>query len=294
MLDTLDAEHDRRIAAHVLKMHRSAPPRSAGTTTSASTSTSGASGSSGVYARTVNDDDTDAADEDAHTPRYSLQFLKKYILYARHAVQPVLGSDATRAIVDAFEELRARTHEQRTQPVTPRTLETLIRLSTAHAKARLAREVSLEDTRQALALVTHALYHDEQSTAQSSATPTPSTQTASATQPSTAGTDKTLLVPVPVSVAVASEDKTRVVDDVATSAEGSATQRSGFAAQVARVFREARETVQLQRAVLLERVNALRSAVHEAALSEADASQLLEALVDEGRLTYVDAEAVYL
>lgn len=46
----------------------------------------------------------------------------------------------------------------RTQPVTPRTLETMIRLSTAHAKARMARKVTLEDAQAALELIHYAYF----------------------------------------------------------------------------------------------------------------------------------------
>ena len=45
-----------------------------------------------------------------------------------------------------------------TQPVTVRTLETLIRLSTAHAKARLSRHVEAEDAEVAIELVDYAYF----------------------------------------------------------------------------------------------------------------------------------------
>lgn len=45
-----------------------------------------------------------------------------------------------------------------TQPVTARSLETLIRLSTAHAKARFSRTVEPEDTEAAIELVQFAYF----------------------------------------------------------------------------------------------------------------------------------------
>ena len=46
----------------------------------------------------------------------------------------------------------------RTSPVTPRALETLIRLSTAHAKARLSKLVEVEDAELAIQLVQFAYF----------------------------------------------------------------------------------------------------------------------------------------
>lgn len=73
-------------------------------------------------------------------------FMKKYIQLARARV-PVLTSEACDVISTEYAKLRAQemagSGRAKTQPVTARTLETLIRLSTAHAKARLSRKVQL-------------------------------------------------------------------------------------------------------------------------------------------------------
>lgn len=45
-----------------------------------------------------------------------------------------------------------------TQPITARALETLIRLSTAHAKARLSRTVDVEDAEAAIEMVSYAYF----------------------------------------------------------------------------------------------------------------------------------------
>ena len=51
---------------------------------------------------------------------------------------------ASRYLVETYTELRRKT-DAKTLPVTARMLETLIRLSTAHAKLRLSARVEEED-----------------------------------------------------------------------------------------------------------------------------------------------------
>ena len=62
-------------------------------------------------------------------------------------VQPTLSQDAADAIAEEYSRLRSHEMENpdvaRTQPVTARALETLIRLSTAHARARLSKVIWL-------------------------------------------------------------------------------------------------------------------------------------------------------
>ena len=60
-------------------------------------------------------------------------------------------------LLGAYAEMRQSAAGSKTLPVTPRALETIIRLSSAHAKSRLSRIVEEIDCRVALEIMTFAL-----------------------------------------------------------------------------------------------------------------------------------------
>ncbi|KAJ9605548.1 MCM DNA helicase complex subunit [Cladophialophora chaetospira] len=91
----------------------------------------------------------------------SMAFLKKYIQYAKSRCKPVLTKEASDYVVNAYASLRndeMQANQRRTSPMTARTLETLIRLSTAHAKARLSSRVEEEDAIAAEEILKFALF----------------------------------------------------------------------------------------------------------------------------------------
>ena len=170
MLDTIDVDSDRKIADHVVRMHRYRDPKEA----------------DGQVLQTQAEADvlstrdlTESTTEDEETPVYekydallhgnsrkktdkivSVQFMKKYIHIAK-CIRPVLSKEASDMLADEYANLRASDFEAdvaRTQPVTPRALETLIRLSTAHAKSRLSKVVEEEDADLAIQLVQFAYF----------------------------------------------------------------------------------------------------------------------------------------
>ncbi|KAJ5085901.1 hypothetical protein N7532_010672 [Penicillium argentinense] len=95
----------------------------------------------------------------------SIPFIKKYIQYAKSRVKPVLTKGAADHIIAVYSALRndeLHGNKRRTSPITPRTLETLIRLSTAHAKARLSNRVDEKDAKHAEAILRFAMFKEVQ------------------------------------------------------------------------------------------------------------------------------------
>ena len=68
----------------------------------------------------------------------SVERLTKYISYARQNVQPALSEDAGRRLVDLYVELRKQGQDRNEKRVTATTrqLESMIRMSEAHARMR--------------------------------------------------------------------------------------------------------------------------------------------------------------
>ena len=89
------------------------------------------------------------------------EFLRKYIMIAKMS-NPTLTQDACTVIAEKYADLRSQDHltesTARTQPVTARALETMIRLATAHAKVRLAKKVELKDANAACDMVEFAYF----------------------------------------------------------------------------------------------------------------------------------------
>ncbi|KAK4056933.1 MCM DNA helicase complex subunit [Microbotryomycetes sp. JL221] len=93
----------------------------------------------------------------------SIAFVKKYIQFAKSNIKPTLTKDAQDTIVRAYTGLRnddLATNQKRTSPLTARTLETLIRLATAHAKARLSQLVEERDAQAAEEILRFALFKE--------------------------------------------------------------------------------------------------------------------------------------
>lgn len=170
ILDKIEAENDRTIADHVIRMHRyRAANEQDGDVLPF--------GSEVDNLSTLNQDDNietemqvyDKYDPSLHGPVrdkkqkfVNLMFMKKYVHLAK-GLKPQLTKEAADLISEEYTKLRNQENLEsdnmaRTQPVTARCLETLIRLATAHAKARLSNKVEARDADVAIELMLFACY----------------------------------------------------------------------------------------------------------------------------------------
>ena len=176
--DDINEEHDRKISEHVLRMHSYRDPRLEEGEPIRETATqslgvglqddANANKPTEVYEKfnpvlhagmTVK---TGRGRNKQITP-ISMPFIKKYIQYAKSRIKPALTKAASDYIVNAYASLRnddMQANIRRTSPMTARTLETLIRLSTAHAKARLGNEVLENDAKEAEKILRFALFKE--------------------------------------------------------------------------------------------------------------------------------------
>jgi len=154
VLDKIDTKIDRNISDHVLKMHLT-PYNPADDIDPMG---------DGIH-------DEDDEDEEVDTTVWSKQrvnrkqkiftneFSRKYIEFAKKQYKPVLTDEACEEIANKYGELREEERNQ-TLPITARCLESIIRLSTAHAKLRLRKKVELEDVDAAMEILSFALTND--------------------------------------------------------------------------------------------------------------------------------------
>jgi DNA replication licensing factor MCM3 len=162
VLDQMDPETDRKIASHVVRGHRTRHVQNDDLFDEEGEEATSYS----IWQRnghvSVKDDESDSDDEtDPHANDVlTLDFLRKYLHFAKSRVQPVLTTVAREFIAIRYGEMRAR-QDDRTIPVTARSLETIIRLATAHAKARLSKTVETRDCEAAMSILSFALYHEQ-------------------------------------------------------------------------------------------------------------------------------------
>ncbi|PVV03370.1 hypothetical protein BB560_002150 [Smittium megazygosporum] len=103
----------------------------------------------------------------------STLFLRRYIYYAKSLFKPRMEKSSAEILAKVYADLRNQATiaasgmgsrskaNATTSPITPRTLENLIRLATAHAKARLSNVVEDKDALAAKDLLSYALFRED-------------------------------------------------------------------------------------------------------------------------------------
>ncbi|KAK9389244.1 MCM2/3/5 family-domain-containing protein [Lipomyces mesembrius] len=198
VIDEINDSRDRAISEHVLRMHRYIKPgteEGVPVREDAGQSLQVGDGSSSRRAHDDVEDDEDIeaaggvgddADEHKVYEKYdsllhagvttktkingtkkievlSIPFIKKYVHYAKTRIKPVLSKHAADYIVATYAGLRndeLSANQRKTSPITARTLETLIRLATAHAKSRLSMRVETKDAKVAEHILRFALFKE--------------------------------------------------------------------------------------------------------------------------------------
>ena len=146
--DEVRVEDDERIARHILDMR-----------------TQGVSESKVEGALDLNpteeQKDQIYAKSIDNTEHFTLEFLRKYIAYAKRNIHPDLDENARAEILSYYTDERQsygrddQTGESEVIPITARALEALIRLTEAHARMHLRDIASSEDAKVALAVFRH-------------------------------------------------------------------------------------------------------------------------------------------
>ncbi|XP_018783057.1 PREDICTED: DNA replication licensing factor MCM4 [Bactrocera latifrons] len=120
VLDPQDEQFDRRLANHLVSLY---------------------------YVTRHEEEDT----------MFDVSVLRDYIAYAREHCSPTLSEEAQQRLIQAYVDMRKVGARRGQISAYPRQLESLIRLSEAHAKVRLSNVVTVEDVEEAWRLHREAL-----------------------------------------------------------------------------------------------------------------------------------------
>ena len=84
-------------------------------------------------------------------PKFSPEFLRKYVAYAKRNIFPVMNDDALEMLKTYYVNFRNSSEDS--VPFTPRQLEAFVRLSEASARIRLSEEANVEDAKRAINII---------------------------------------------------------------------------------------------------------------------------------------------
>lgn len=155
MIDKIDERMDRKLASHITSMYMedevSGPE--------AGQAMEDYAEEDGEVAPVVIEYNAEVSLEDAKV--LPLEFLTLYISYAREHCRPKLTVEAKNELVKAYVAMRSLGKDPRGAEnritATTRQLESMIRLAEAHAKMRLAKDVTVDDALEAVRLMRSAI-----------------------------------------------------------------------------------------------------------------------------------------
>ena len=159
LLDHVEESHDKRISDHVLRVHRFRGIEEADAL--ADDDVVPAEHES-LEATTMYDkfDKYLHGSKQSASKVYSQHFIKKFLRYVSK-IRPKISDESSERISTMYMELRGSNDVAAgATPITPRTLETIIRLSCAHAKLRLSALVELQDVEEAYAVMRFAILNE--------------------------------------------------------------------------------------------------------------------------------------
>ena len=173
VLDKMTQQSDRAVSSYVLDLHQHAPTGAEAAALADGRAQAEKQGEAGqpspVFAGRNGKISDMLGPNPEERPRagtpvrahLSIEFLKKFLFYAKkHAERraPALSAEARARVAAHYVDLRSGLGSGAdAKPVTVRTLETFIRLATAHAKVYLQRAVTAEDVDAAMALMNHSV-----------------------------------------------------------------------------------------------------------------------------------------
>jgi DNA replicative helicase MCM subunit Mcm2 (Cdc46/Mcm family) len=136
LVDKVSEDLDYRLANHILKTHKVGE----------------------IYRGMETNEITDytISDESDLIPQIEKNLMRKYVSYARSKVFPRLSDQAIDLIRNDYVRTRKRSTPD-TTPITPRQLESIIRLAEASAKSRLSPVVGRDDALLAIEIITNYL-----------------------------------------------------------------------------------------------------------------------------------------
>lgn len=147
--DKIDRENDERLARFVTTSHMSADPE----------------GKRGVdfeqHKQQQVDESQVTLTEMCERGFLTQQMLSKYILYARTHCQPSLSTVNNAQIISLYKSLRRAAGRSGGIQITPRHLESLLRISEALAKMRLAHRVENDDVNRAIQVMLDSFFQSQ-------------------------------------------------------------------------------------------------------------------------------------